>query len=265
MIKGKKIKDATDKDLAESFGKIFFLIGLRENSIPNDLETAFLFNEVREEFGNNAIEEIEVAFKKAIKRELKLDDDQIKPYGVFSFMYFSLIMSAYRVWASQQYRMIEAKLPPTEQELKLLEGPRKDFDGWGQLLEQEYQHYLSFGSERVKYFPAEMYHQLEKDDLIKSELWREAMKIVRERAIREMVGKVSVLETRKFENAEKNERVKFAQSINQTNIRTLNSDIEDYRTGKKDGEIELMAKQYCIFQYFKHCKKMMKKNIYQPA
>lgn len=259
----KAINESTS-NIDKLFRYLFTLVGLRFVNYPNDLETLFLHQYLKETFGGHSLNEVKLAFKKAVNGELNLKPEEIHCFENFSPLYLSRIMNAYRIWASEKFRSIEKHIPPSEADQKLLEGPRKDDLHWGKIIEDEYQHFLSFGKEKAKYWPVEIYNQLVKDDFIESELWRKAMVVVRKKAVEDLVKQKVALEIRKFPTADKNKRVEFASSINLTNIMTLEKKIEQYKSGEKDGEIELLAKQYCILQFFMLKKKIMTTHIYQP-
>lgn len=81
---------------------MFFLIGLRAEQIPADEEKGFLIQYIAENYGGHTADEIKLAFKMAIQGKLKLEYKDVKCYGIFSPMYFTGIMDAYREWAKEQ-------------------------------------------------------------------------------------------------------------------------------------------------------------------
>lgn len=101
--------------LKESLRQIFFLIGLREEQIPADEEKGFLIQYIVENYGGHTADELNLAFKMAIQGKLKIDYKDVKCYGIFSPMYFTAIIDAYREWAKEQVKL----LPMTVQDRKL--------------------------------------------------------------------------------------------------------------------------------------------------
>lgn len=105
--------------LKEALRQVFFLIGLRAEQIPADEEKGFLIQYIVENYGGHTADEIKLAFKMAIQGALKLDDKKVTCYGIFSPMYFTAIMDAYREWAREQIKLLprpveDRKLKPME-------------------------------------------------------------------------------------------------------------------------------------------------------
>ncbi len=263
MTEDKKVKDESLERVDEMFRYCFLMVGLKEKNFPNQLETMFLYQFLVENYGGHSIEEIKMAFRMAIKSELDLPSEDVTCYENFSAKYLAGVLNSYRRWSTQEYRRLEQHLPPPA-ELKQLEAAKEDMH-WGKIIEEEYQHFLSFGREKMKLWPADIYNQLVKDDFIDIELWRKAMPVVRGKMVKDLAIKVATLEMRKFKDPEKNERIAFAESINRTNISSTEKQIEKYKNGENDGELELVAKQYCVYQFFKLKKEQTTQHIYQPV
>lgn len=105
--------------LKESLRQIFFLIGLREEQIPADEEKGFLIQYIVENYGGHTPDELKLAFKMAIQGRLKIDYKEVKCYGIFSPMYFTSILDAYREWAREQIKLLPA--PIKQRELTIME------------------------------------------------------------------------------------------------------------------------------------------------
>lgn len=99
------------ESLKEALRQVFFLIGLRAEQIPADEEKGFLIQYIFENYGGHTTEEIKLAFKMAIQGKLKIDSKDVRCYGIFSPMYFTTIMDAYRVWASEQAEKLNRNVP----------------------------------------------------------------------------------------------------------------------------------------------------------
>lgn len=97
--------------LKEALRQVFFLIGLRAEQIPADEEKGFLIQYIAENYGGHTADEIRLAFKMAIQGKLKLEFRDVKCYGIFSPMYFTVIMDAYREWAKEQAEKLLRKEP----------------------------------------------------------------------------------------------------------------------------------------------------------
>lgn len=259
-----KIVNETIENLNELFQYCFLLVGLRERSLPNELESLFIHEYLRENYGGHTIAEIKLAFKMAVKGELDLQPDEVKCYENFSVIYLSQIINSYRRWASQEYFQIEKFITPDENEIKKLEGSSQEIH-WGYLIEKAYQHFLSFGDEGWRTFPIGFYNQLVLDNLIDTELYRKAMPIVRKKLVGVLQRDKAVLQLKRFDNDEKDERRLFHKSAIELKIQENDKIINEYSSGEKDGEIEVAAKQYCVLQFFKNSKQSFKNNVYMAA
>jgi hypothetical protein len=98
--------------------QVFFLIGLRAEQIPADEEKGFLIQYIVENYGGHTADEIKLAFKMAIQGKLKIDNKDVKCYGIFSPMYFTTVMDAYREWAREQIILLDAPEIPKEPSVK---------------------------------------------------------------------------------------------------------------------------------------------------
>lgn len=105
--------------LKESLRQVFFLIGLRAEQIPADEEKGFLIQYIIENYGGHTPDELTLAFKMAIQGKLKIEYKDVKCYGIFSPMYFTTIMDAYREWAKEQIRLLP--MPVEDRKLKPME------------------------------------------------------------------------------------------------------------------------------------------------
>lgn len=92
--------------LKEALRQVFFLIGLRAEQIPADEEKGFLIQYIVENYGGHTADELTLAFKMAIQGVLKIEQKKIECYGIFSPMYFTAIMDAYRDWAREQIKLL---------------------------------------------------------------------------------------------------------------------------------------------------------------
>jgi len=99
------------EELKQALRYVFVLVGLRAQDIPVDEEKAVLMEYIIENYGGHSAEEIKLAFKMAIQGKLAVDYKDVRSYGNFSPMYFTIIMDAYRVWAREQVEILNRKPP----------------------------------------------------------------------------------------------------------------------------------------------------------
>lgn len=116
--------------LKEALRQVFFLIGLRAEQIPADEEKGFLIQYIVENYGGHTADEVKLAFRMAIQGKLKIESRDVKCYGIFSPLYFTTIMDAYRDWAREQIRLLDAPVKPkdlTEKEKAII---NLEYAGW---------------------------------------------------------------------------------------------------------------------------------------
>lgn len=107
-IQNKKIVHRDLEELKESLRYAMVKIGLRSQNWPSDLEKSVLIDHIIKNYGGHTIEEIKLAFDMAITGRL---DVEVNCYENFSCLYFSNIMAAYREWAKEEYKHVEASKP----------------------------------------------------------------------------------------------------------------------------------------------------------
>lgn len=262
-IKKPKIKFAQLEEVDQLFRSCFTLIGLRPQSYPNDMETLILYEYLQETYGEHTTDEVFLAFKMAIQGKLSLGLDDVKCYENFSCMYLSSIMMAYRNWASQTYRQLEPVIVKPEEEQKYLEGPRKEaVTDWPELIQREYIHFLSFpDDQKWKMFSPGYYDQLVKDGFIEKDFFRSIMPKIRDKEIKDLHQEKYLLSNGSTAGL-KGDRRESGEIIKQRNIAAVQKKIEEYNNGKKDDEIERLAKCWSVLKLFRIYKEKFREHIY---
>lgn len=77
------------------------IVGVRAQNLPGDEEKAVLLNYIVKHYSGHTPAEIRLAFEMAVNGQLECDP---VCYENFSVLYFTSIMNAYRLWASQEVR-----------------------------------------------------------------------------------------------------------------------------------------------------------------
>lgn len=293
IVKGKKIKEADIGQVTEMFQKIFVIVGLK--TIPNDLEGLLLYEHLVKYYGNHTLPEIIMAFELAMTGSLEINVNEVKTYQNFSVLYLSNIIDYYRMWATEKYYRLEHHIsPPPENKLLLEEKPN-----WGEAIEREYQHFILFGDEHYKIWPEYFYNQLVGDGFISHDVFKEQISVVRTKMIAEVIAEREIKSMRKFplpgENRkssvkatldagknkielDKSEKVYHYDPDNHKNIiiektrqivlneiSRLNEIVDDLKSGKRDEEIVIRAKQYSVLLLFKKAKELNRQNIYKKV
>lgn len=114
-LDGSKIFATPVDELKETLRLVMVKIGLRAQNWPSDEEKAVLISHIITQFGNHTRQEILLAFDMAIAGKLvDADDEPVSAncYENFSCLYFSRIMNAYRLWASEVYKQHKKDEPP---------------------------------------------------------------------------------------------------------------------------------------------------------
>lgn len=109
-ITEKRIFEVDDVKLVEALRYCFLLVGLRSKNFPDKIETAFLIQFIRENYGGHTPAEIRLAWQMAVTGKLGVDP---VCYENFSPVYFAGIMSKFRGWAAKTVN----ELPPPPKRL----------------------------------------------------------------------------------------------------------------------------------------------------
>lgn len=261
-LSSKQISQCAHEEIKEPLRLAMIKVGLRAQNWPNDIEKLVLVEHTQTHFGRNKISEIVLAFDLAIAGQLDLPVDEVKCYENFSCLYFSTIMNSFIRWATQEYRQIEQFVSNPKDEEKYYQGTRTTVH-WGYYIDEAYIHFLSFKDEQWQKFPSMFYTQLESDGLIERDYWRAFMVGVRKWALKDLVAeKIKLINGKNYLQGERKEA---AESIRITNLKEVEKKILEYETGKKDDELELMAKQRSVIKLFEVYKQGGKEHIYEPA
>lgn len=88
---------------------IMVRLGIRAANMPTEEEKAILLHHIATHYSNHTIAEINLAFEMAISGQL---DCEVNCYENFSCLYFSNIMTAYRLWAKEIYKALPLPTTP---------------------------------------------------------------------------------------------------------------------------------------------------------
>ncbi len=137
ILQAKKPNECTDEEIKQTVRYCMLLVGIRANTINNmdEMEKMVLIEFIKTRFSKITIDEIKLAFTKAVAYELDIDP---KHYENFSCEYFGRIISGYRTWAQKMhddlYKNKQAqeeykRLPPYEKynSLELVDIYYKEF------------------------------------------------------------------------------------------------------------------------------------------
>lgn len=154
-IQSQKISESTDKDLSKRFSLIFWMIGLRNQHVPTDEQMKMLFQYIRKNFPDRSINEITLAFDKAINNQLEVDD--YKPYDQFTLEYFLRIFNAYRKWSYQLLK--DFQKPEEPKQLPMPETTKEE-------MQQDIQEYLNRKHLNINFVPPYLFDYCERLGLI---------------------------------------------------------------------------------------------------
>ena len=139
-IKSEKINKATPEDISSALRYAMALVGIRAANGPTQVEFDFIKIYLVKNFGRHTPDEIRLAFDLAVSNKLELGESGAKCYENFSCEYVGRIMSAYRVWAENEYK----NLPATTKEPIALLGydpPRIDWQiEWVEIVQEAKAH-----------------------------------------------------------------------------------------------------------------------------
>jgi len=117
----RKIQFATEEEIRQALRYAMVKIGLRGQNFPKDIEKILLIQHVFDNFGENRVDEIRLAFDWGIEGRL---DEDINCFENFSCLYFTRIMRAYNRLALAVKSKEEVKeLPPPPKKEERIEDP----------------------------------------------------------------------------------------------------------------------------------------------
>ena len=119
-ILSRKIKDSSEEEIRQVLRYAMVKIGLRGANFPVNLEKVLLINHVRQNFHDNTVEEIKIAFDWAIQGRLKVE---VNCYENFSCLYFTNIMNAYNALKSNVEKEREYIVVYDEKKEEVIEDP----------------------------------------------------------------------------------------------------------------------------------------------
>lgn len=162
-LKSKLIKDSSIEEIGELLRRIMLKIGVRTQNIPNELEALILFEHIVEHYGGNRLDEIRLAWDMAITQGLPDENGEMVEancYENFSCAYFSKIMTAYRRWSAQEYKLV---VKPDAPQQKIFTDAEND-NAAREDVDRCYQMFLR--GHQIK-FPELLEPILRKDELLK--------------------------------------------------------------------------------------------------
>jgi len=112
-MQSKSIQDATDKEIAQELNKIFFLIGLRNQFIPNQDQAKLIVTYIRNNYENRKLDELFLAFDFYIKSYYCED---VKFYDQFNLQSLNLVMNGYRKYINDLNSKLREVKPPSPPE-----------------------------------------------------------------------------------------------------------------------------------------------------
>lgn len=112
-MQSKSINDSTDKEIAQELNKIFFLIGLRNQFIPNQDQAKLIVAYIRNNYENRKLDELFLAFDFYIKSYYCED---VKFYDQFSLQSLNLVMNGYRKYINDLNAKLREVKPPSPPE-----------------------------------------------------------------------------------------------------------------------------------------------------
>lgn len=264
-IQEEVLRTCPEEALKKSMQYIFMVVGIKGQNIPVSPEKEFLHQYIRTHYGNHTPGELCLAFDMAIQGRLRIPMSEVKCYENFSVQYFAAIMSAYQEWAHDARRQLPAPIVPHTP------SPEPKVN-WRPMIEDAYQHFLSFGPERVHLLPVGFYDQLVEDQAFRPDLYRIFMKEMRKRMIAEQVRErtIALNNIQAIRGQIDNKRIKGKDlPTAENNLAKMKSAIkitelkeEKIEKGERDGEIVVMAKQHLVMEYFKELKEKGLTSVY---
>lgn len=164
-LNGIKIINASVSELQAILRRVFILVGIRANNLPSPEETQILTAFIFKKYASLTLEEIQLAFEKAVAGELELED--VSCYENFTCEYFGRIMAAYKKWAAQKFNENQMYLvKPQENNLLTMQAD------WKELCELNYQQFLT-GNYNIDLWPWQMYDEFVKCGMMEENVFED--------------------------------------------------------------------------------------------
>lgn len=249
-IKGVKISEAAAVALDQLFRRCMLKVGLRSQNLPSKEETLILHDHLIKHYGVHTIPEIDLAFELAITGQLDLNQSEVTCYENFSCIYLSGVINAYRKWSSNTHKQHE-KIEPTERVFTPIDWREQTQN----LLNQFYE-----GKYKPRLTSPEIYDTIVFDGLLNplayEAFWENASLRLRNEVQKELTAIKC-----KLENVDEDGVLNTADYVQNS---TLERKIIEYRSGARDAEILLLAKQMAVYHYFDYLKVKDITTIYVP-
>lgn len=225
-------------------------VGLRSQNLPSKEETLILHDHLRKHYGGHTIPEIDLAFELAITGQLDLNQSEVICYENFSCIYLSGVINAYRKWSSNTHKQHQY-VEPVEKSFPVIDWREQTQD----LLNQFYA-----GTYKPRLTSPEIYDTLVLDGYLNplayEAFWENASLRLRNEVQKELTAIKC-----KLENVGEDGQMNTADYVQNS---TLERKIIEYRSGARDAEILLLAKQMAVYHYFDYLKVKEITTIYQP-
>lgn len=225
----RKVGQAADVELRQVLVVAYTLTGL--TNYPTEAQDVVLLNFMRSNYGTFALKEITVAFELAVAGKIDVDTNHFQQ---FSSAYFARVMNAYKVWVSEVRKQHDTYKPTSRiSDITV--------DEWRAQIQKQYEGFTEETNYRL--WPTEFYDQLVSDGFIQfgwhKKYLRDAKNILCGEVHQEVVKTEDEVKLKNYENQ-----------------------IAGYRSGARDFEILLLAKQLSVKELFEFGKTVDTKSFY---
>lgn len=124
----KILHDCTDDEIKQALGKIFLMIGLRKQHLPNGFELDFIVSNIRKLYPHRTIFDLTNAFELGLRKEI---DVELNCYDQFTLIYLSNIMDAYRKYIVNAYNDMPVEQPKQIEYIMTKEEKLQDIEDFG--------------------------------------------------------------------------------------------------------------------------------------
>jgi hypothetical protein len=249
-IKGVRVSESATVALDQLFRRCMLKVGLRSQNLPSKEETLILHDHLRKHYGGHTIPEIDLAFELAITGQLDLNQSEVVCYENFSCIYLSGIINGYRKWAHSTHKQHDREQPAEKTFIPI---------DWREQTQNLLDQFFA-GKYKPRLTSPEIYDTIVYDGYL-NPLAYEAFWDSASLKLRNEVQKELTAIKCKLESVGENNPMNTSDYI-QNGV--LERKIIDYRSGARDAEILLLAKQMAVYHYFDYLKVKEISIIYQP-
>lgn len=253
---GDKIKNTPVSKVEEALRWCMMKVGIRENNLPCKEEAYLLYDHLTRFYGGHTIGELKLAFEMAISGQLDIDESDANPFGSFDCRYLSCIMNSFERWATEVYSQHRVQIEGSANPPLVQHGT--SFDWRGNI--QELLNDFLKDEKKINFelLSSDFYEQLVVDEFLLFGTYKFFVDLAKTKLCSETQKEIMMLEY----------QMRSDQRLHKARYRChedLERKLSQYRSGVRDHEVFLLAKQMALHYYFKYLRDKNITTLYEMS